>query len=159
MSQQADPEVTLSPMRVQTVRGFDYFYMSTRATMETMMAGIGALMPQVMAVQASGQVQMGGPLVFSYVGGPSEFELRVGFPVPKGTIATEGATVATMGEFRCASLIYCGPMSQIGRAFGELMASVPKAGLAMGQESREWYLYFEDPESANNVTMLQVGLA
>ena len=63
--------------------------------------------------------------------------------------------MADLGEFRCASLVYCGSLQHISRAWDELMQPMRRDGLTPLAESREWYLYSEDDSSANNVTMLQ----
>ena len=157
----AVPEVTVGQMRVQTMRGLTYFYVSKRTTMEAMKADIDELMGKVAAARAAAHIEMDGPYVFTYYimgGDMSTFEMRIGFPVPAGTQAAGGAQVVDLGEFRCASLVYCGSLQHISRACEELMQAMRREGLTPLAESREWYLYFEDGGSANNVTMLQEAI-
>jgi effector-binding domain-containing protein len=156
----ATPEFTISPMRVQTMRGGPFFYLSTPTTMPELGQAIASTMPKLMAAQRAGNVTMAGPMVFIYTGeyenGP--FLLEMGFPVPEGTQPAGEAQVRRLSDFHCASVVYCGALRHMSQAYGELGVKMQQAGLQMGNEMREWYLYFEDDQSPNNVTLIQHGL-
>ncbi|MHB0878849.1 MAG: GyrI-like domain-containing protein [Anaerolineae bacterium] len=154
------PEPSFGPMRVQNMRGFTYFYVTKRTTMENIKEDVGDGMGKVMTALAAAGAQMDGPYVFTYImgGDMSDFEMRIGFPVPAGTQATGDAEVAVLGEFRCASLIYSGGYQHVTRAWEELMQAMRREGLTPLAESREWYLYAEEPSSPNNVTMIQTAI-
>jgi hypothetical protein len=49
-------------------------------------------------------------------------------------------------------------MSRIDRAYEKLGPSVTAAGHTPTGETRELYLYWEKPESPNNVIQLQMGI-
>lgn len=153
-------EPSFGQMHVQNVRGFTYLYASVRTTMDAIKADIEVCMTKVEAARDSAGITVTGPYVFAYTmgGDMSDFEMRTGFPVAAGTQPAGGADVADVPDFRCATLVYVGSLSHIGRAWENLVQAMRREGLTPLAESREWYLYFEGEESANNVIMLQQAI-
>jgi hypothetical protein len=156
----AEPEYTISDMRVQTVPGFDFFYVGVETTMAELSNAIAQGMPKLFAARDKGHVWMRGSVVFIYRGMSSDapLSLEMGFPCPPGTQPVDDAQVRRVDEFPCASLIYTGRLEHISLAYDKLLASMREAGLTPGNEGRELYLHFDDAASPNNVTMIQLGI-
>jgi hypothetical protein len=167
----ADPEFTLGQIRVQTTRGYDFFHAEAETTMEHLQTTIGAVMGTLDAARREGQVAIAGPLIIIYLeGGAKEgeakegedagpFVLQAGYPVEPGTEAVGGARVRHVDDFRCCSVIYTGGLQHIMSAYQAIEAGMKDKGLTASGESREIYLYFEADDSANNITLIQMGLA
>lgn len=155
-----DSEVTIGEMRLQTMPPITYLYASKQTTMEALRADIDEFMAKTAAAQQAAPGMVAGPYLFVYImdADMSRFEMRIGFPVVVGTRAPEGLQVAELGEFRCASLVYGGGLQHMTRAWNELMEAMKQQGLTPRNETREWYLYFENDGSPNNVTMLQQAI-
>jgi effector-binding domain-containing protein len=157
VTQAADPEYSIGEMRVQTMRGCEFFHVGVETTMAGMGEAIGRVMPRLFEAQREGRVVSAGPVVFVYTGGDatSPFLLEMGFPVAAGTAPVSEAKVRRLDDFHCASLVYCGALKHLGKAYDALGRAVERAGLKHSGEMREYYLYFEDDDSPNNVTLLQ----
>jgi effector-binding domain-containing protein len=64
--------------------------------------------------------------------------------------------VAALAPFPCASLLYSGGLDHLSDAYDLLMEAIEDVGLQHVEEAREWYLYFEEDDSPNNVTLIQL---
>jgi effector-binding domain-containing protein len=154
-------DVVISEMRVQTIAGFTYLYDSAQTSFEKIAAPIGKTLPALMKSAAEGKFRVTGPVVFVYrdlkdLSQP--FTLDIGITVAPETAAFGEYKVRKVEPFKCATVIYSGPLSGISEAYGKLMASIGEAKLKPTTTSREFYLYWEGPESPNNVVQIQIGI-
>jgi effector-binding domain-containing protein len=156
----AEPEFTLGQVRVQRTRGFDYFYVGAEATMERLASTIDTLRGKLESARRKGRVVVLGPATFVYLGAdPSgPFTLQIGYPVESRTAPIRDTKVRHLEDLRCVSVVYSGGLQHIRSAWGAVGTAVKAKGLRTTPESREVYLYFEDDESPNNVTLLQQGV-
>ncbi|MFL7811278.1 MAG: GyrI-like domain-containing protein [Anaerolineae bacterium] len=154
----ADPPFIFGQMRVQNMPGMPFFFVCTETTMDGLSEAIDRLMPLLVAARDEGGVTTMGPLVMRYLGESmgGAFRLEAGYPVAKGTQPAGEAQVATLPPFPCASLLYSGGMDHLSDAYDLLMEAIEDAGLQHVEEAREWYLYFEEDDSPNNVTLIQL---
>lgn len=147
-----------SPLKLQTARAFEFFYVAAQTTVPELAATIEALMARVDAARAAGGVQPVGPSVLVYSGESEPFLLEAGYPVAPGTAAVGEAKVRTVPSRPCASLLYWGSLADYHRAQTMLLEQVTAAGLKLGDDMREWCLLWED-DGLNNVILFQQSLA
>lgn len=60
--------------------------------------------------------------------------------------------------FRCLVAHHCGPLSEVDAAWAALAGQARAAGLSIAGQRRELLRVFDWPESAENVTELQLGI-
>jgi len=86
------------------------------------------------------------------------FTLQVGFPVANATQPVGTYQVGKLDSMRSLTALYSGPVSKIGQAYGQIFTQLTALGEAPSDERRERYLYWEGPESPNNVIQIEIGL-
>ena len=85
---------------------------------------------------------------------------RRGAAHPSTTLFSIGSTVTplprrnSIAPFTSAS----GPLSKVPEAYNKLMGALPPMNLKPTTTVREYYLYWETPESPNNIVQIQVGI-
>ena len=72
--------------------------------------------------------------------------------------AVEGFKIVKLDAFKCATILFTGPLSQIKDAYCKLFDCLGAAGLKFKGGFREVYLYWEGPESLNNVVQIQAAI-
>lgn len=157
----ARPEFLAGELRVQTIRAFEFFSIGMQTTMEQLVQIAGDLIGRLSAARDAAGVTTAGPVVLYYRGaGPQEpFWMEAGFPVAAGTQAYGEAQVRRVESYRCAGLVYCGDLPHtVSHGYEALMQAMQRAGLQATGECWEWYLHFEDDDSPNNVTWLQLSV-
>ena len=86
------------------------------------------------------------------------FTLDIGVIVKDGNPKPDGIQLNKVGPLHCASVLYTGPIAQIAQAYGKLYGELGRRGLQPTDVSREVYLYWEGPDSVNNVIQVQADL-
>lgn len=153
---ESQPEFTITPMRVQTIPACEYFYVSAETGMAGLKQTIDTLMPKLGAAAEAGRVLAGGPIFFRYVECCTDsFILECGYAVGVGTRPVGEAQVKHLEATRCASVVVIGALRYLGDAYRTLEQGMSEAGLVCADEGREVYAYFENPDSPNNVTIIQ----
>ena len=158
MASMANPEVTFGEVRTQTVREMSYFCVEAQTTMAELRSTIDTSMDSLALAEVAGRVRAAGPMLFRYLGTTEPFTLQIGFPVAPGTAPVGDAQVTELAPFACASLIHGGDLGHLSEGYAALSSGMKALGLEQGDEMWEWYLYFEDDTSANNVTWLLHGI-
>jgi effector-binding domain-containing protein len=155
-------ESSLGPMRQQTIRGYTYLSATTQTSLATIQQVVGPMTEKLLKAMKENSISPHGPMIFTYhgvTGDPrTKFKLEIGMPVEEGTKAPEGLTVAKIEPFKCATALYTGAIDGIGPAYQKLIPEIFEAGLMPAMISREFYLYWEDVQSPNNVIQIQIGL-
>lgn len=130
-----------------------------------------ATLPQAIGQTFMGLLQQGnleatrftGPAIFIYRGSDgapnTEFDFSAGFQVLPDEPTPQGFEMSTLPAFRCATLYYTGSLANLPQAWQTAMEKVTQAQLRPTGEQRELYLYWEDPQSPNNVIEIQIGVA
>jgi effector-binding domain-containing protein len=151
----ADPEYRIGEVDVQTVAPFTYASVHTRTTLAKLQDTLHVLMPKIQAAVAKGAVHPSGAMVFTYngaTGDPNqEFDLRIGFFVDRAVTAGSSIDSSDEPAMKCATLIYRGSVTHLKEAFGKLYGEIGARGLVPTAVSREIYLYWEGPDSSNNI--------
>ena len=156
----ADPQMMISEPRVQRVAGFHYLYVEQEHVAESDVGwAMGDLMPKAHDAycQAREGVELP-PMLAMFIDLPDEprvYDVQVGYAFREGVPARGGAQVRYVEPALCAGLLVWGTLDDILKSYGPLMGFVEAKGLKGVEGWREWYLYWEDAASRNNVTLVQ----
>jgi effector-binding domain-containing protein len=163
---QADPppaSSSVSDMRLQDLKDYSYAFVSTQTTLNKLQDAIAQLMPKIDAAVDSGALRVMGPYVFTYHGASSDpnkqFTLDIGVIVKDGNAKPDGIQLIKVGPLHCATVVYSGPAAQLPQAYGKLYGEIGRRGLQPTDICREVYLYWEGPNSVNNLIQLQADLS
>ena len=158
----ADAKPSVGPMRVEHLMGFNYLYVSREATLKTIGQVFAVELPKLIAALKTENIQMRGGMISVYHGltaDPSrKFNVDIGFPVEAGAMAPEGYQLLPLSDTNCATVVYSGRMAEIGQAYQQLYPKLFARGLQPTGDTREYYLYWEDANSPNNVVLVAVVL-
>jgi effector-binding domain-containing protein len=169
---EAKPEFLVSEMRIQRLPGPTYLHAETETTLAKIGQVAGETIPalrkaiadqnRVVMAHGGGNVYITGPLIFVYQGATGEmdtpFKLCIGFAVAEGTKPLGVYKVKKLDDFRCATVLFSGPMAKVGEAYGKLFPALTAAGHTPTGETREYYLYWESDKSPNNILLIQAGI-
>lgn len=148
---------SVSDPRIQDLKGFSYFHSARKTSIRQMNQIMDA---EVHKVAAAANGHISGPLVLimhNMTANPDQpFDIETGFSVDKGGAVPGGFTVSDMPTKRFATVLYSGPIMQIGTAYRKLYSTIFGAGMMPGEESRQYFLYWEGIDSPNNVVMIAV---
>jgi effector-binding domain-containing protein len=137
-------------------------YLTSETTIAQIGDSIRAAMQTFGDAERAGKFRPRAAPIFIFHGmtpDPSKkFEIEVVFPVADDVKAFDDFQVKKLASFKCAALIYAGPVKDVGQAFAAVFEDVATAGLQPTEEIREEQLKFEDASSPNNVTMIEVGV-
>jgi hypothetical protein len=156
------PDYLIGPMRVQRFAQVSYYYTETQTTLAKMNDLMNQTMPDLLKTISDNNIKVVGPLVLDYHGiapDPNRpFELRIGFIV-EGNPADSGKfRLGELTAFKCADVIYSGPLRELKLAYQQLFPGLFAAGYMPTDETREYYLFWEGPDSVNNIVMVQAGI-
>jgi effector-binding domain-containing protein len=156
------PEYTISEMRIQTIPAKNFIYGSATTTFEKLGEVIEKFIPLLSKGMDDGKIRPEGSCMFVYKGIQEDmtkpFTLEIGWLVSDKTQAQGELKVRKTDEFKCATVILSGKISNISKAYEKLMPAVMEAKLTPTAETRELYLHWEGPESDNNVVQIQMGV-
>ena len=159
---EAKPEFVIGEMRIQNLPGRTYLYAERETTIAKVGEAFAEVVPAIVKVAEQGQARITGPLTSVAVGATGEpdtpFELFIGFLVADDTKPVAGFKVKKLADFHCATVLYSGPSAKTGEAYAKLFEALIAAGHVPTGETREYNLYWESPESPNNVMLIQAGI-
>jgi hypothetical protein len=151
-------DTAVCAVRHQTLKGFTYFYKGTDTTFDGIKETVEKIIPELHKALTEGKIDVRGPIVFIYHGiapdPKAKFQIEIGMPVDEGTKPAGDFKVRDVTAYHCNSVLYSGALSGIHSAFEKLYTDAPPN---MTDEAREMYLYFEKPESPNNVVHVSLG--
>lgn len=164
----ADAQATTQPVlpsvadvQIESLRPYRYAFVSKQTMLAKLQDAIAVLMPRIDAAIGAG-LHPTGPVVFTYHGATADqnlpFILDIGVTVRADAPAPAGVTLKTVRSTRCATLLYMGPTSGLPQADGKLYGEIGRRGLQPTDVSREMYLYWEGPDSPNNLIQIQAEL-
>lgn len=159
---EAKPELLIGQMRIQTLPGRTYLYAERETTIARVGQTFAEVVPLLVKAAEAGQARITGPLASIAVGATGQpdtpFRLFIGFLVADDTRPVGGFQVKKLADFRCATVLYAGPSARSGEAYARLFEALTAAGHVPTGETREYNLYWESPESPNNVLLIQAGI-
>jgi len=163
LSLRAEDDSSTTKMRVKQIAPRTFLCTKETLKIEEVPAFIHRAITPLL--KASNDLKVGnvGPPVMSYLGyrgDPSQpFTAELAIPAPAAVENYKGPYYfRSAGEFKCASVIYQGPVNAIGEAWMALVRQATEAGLKPKGDSREVYLWWEGEDSKNNVIELQLGV-
>ena len=119
----ASQSSSVSPLRaliVQEMKAINYLFATRETTLNEVVQPITEIMEKLEHAIRRGDVPVGGPALFIYHGAAPDptkkFTIEIGFPVEEGAKAFDEFKVKQVEPFRCATVLFSGPMSQIGQA-------------------------------------------
>jgi effector-binding domain-containing protein len=124
----------------------------------------GRIIAQLFAAADQSGLALAGPMEFHYDGidgdPQKEFKLVIAVPLAsRPEFAPPPFSILETTPFRCAALDYVGAMADIRSGYMRLMQGMGEQNLRMSSECREVYKHWIAPESPENVTELQYGIA
>jgi effector-binding domain-containing protein len=152
----------LSRAQYRTDQPIHFIYRQTTTTLATMSDFIEDSNQAFEAKTKSGDCRPSGPMVFVYEGADgnpdTEFTLKIGVPIPADQKPIEGFEIVDLPKFESVSSVYCGPMSGMKDAYGQLIGELFQMGYEPTSISRETYFHFEGMDSENDITLISVGV-
>jgi effector-binding domain-containing protein len=152
----------VSNMRIQTEPAIAFLHSSMLTNFEDIEDPTLRTIASLRQLIASSGLRPSGPILFVYHD-PTEdpgavFELEIGIPVSGSTAATGDFTVRTLPSFRCATMVYRGPLNLLALAHDKLIREMIAAGFIPSDQTRESYLVWEGADSSKNVVQVEVGI-
>ncbi len=162
----AKQQVVVSEMRIQTMPPLTYLCATAETSFAKMGEPVQTAFDRVFGVAAEAKLLIARPTMLVYQGNPhldpqKTFKMEIGIIVADETTLPDNAgdlKLRKTGVFKCASVLYTGPVDQQGKAYEKLIPAIREAGLTPTGEEREMCLYWESNESPNNVFLMQVGV-
>ena len=166
----AEPEVKKEPpkpaeylvgeMHIQDLPEMNYVYGSSETTFDKILDVVNKYIPVITKGIEEGQLRSGGSAMFVYKGMTEDmtkpFTLEIGWCVPPNAKPFGELQMRKVKAAKCATMLYTGSLANISKVYEKLMPAVKAAGLTPAGDFREMYLYWENPESANNVIQVVV---
>ena len=154
---------SLSPIRIEQLKDSSYLYLSSQATYADVPNTIQKMMAKLTKqMQPLGLSGIAGAPVIVFRGQTMDptmpFSMEFGFPVVDGTKPMGDCKIGKLDSAPAAVTIYTGSMVQFGKAIGEVYSQLIADGHIPSDTHRERYLYWEDPQSSNNVVMIEILL-
>ena len=132
--------------RVQTTPAVHYLYANSETTFEKMAEFIKQTLATTEKASKEGKVRVAGPPMFVYKGATEDmskpFSLDVGMVVGEEAKPVGQLKVRKTDEFKCATILFTGPVQHISKAYEKLMPAVTQAGYKPTGQSRELYLWW-----------------
>jgi len=156
----AADEVQLSDVAVRTMGAQTILYREIETSLSELGQSVGPILDQLEQLVKDKKVVYSGSTIFLYQGATQDpnkkFKLQVSFAVLEGTEAQGDFKVRRLEPFKCATVLYGGPISSIPKAYEKVFGGL--GGATPTGETREYYFHFEGVESPNNVQLVAVGL-
>lgn len=157
------PPWTIAPLRDQELPAVaNYLYLSTKTTMADIpKVPFMELVNKVRQTMADNKIAEAGPCIMCYSGmgeDPSkEFEITIGYPVNQSVKAIGDCKTKSLPAFKCAATTYSGSVKHVSEAYPVIYGAFFQSGRVPGSEGREYYIYWEDEKSENNVLLIAIG--
>jgi len=156
----ADPDAIIGEPRTQLVGGFAYLFAEEKHVKQRQ---VKRCLDLVIGKAGGGFQQIfpgvdQPPLLVTLIDDPVEngfYDVRAGFTVCPGTQPVEGVFVEDQQPALVASILLSGPTKMIIKSYGPLMKYMNQNALKCVVGWREWYLYYENDKSCNNIIWVQ----
>ena len=153
-------EYLIGEMHVQDLPEINYIYGTSETTFDKLLEVVNKYIPVLTKGIAEGELRTGGSAMFVYKGVTEDmskpFTLEVGWCVPENAKVFGDLKLRKVKAAKCATILYTGSVANMTKVYEKLMPAIKAGGLTPAGDVREMYLYWENPESANNVIQVQV---
>ena len=150
-------------METKLTQPVEVISVSTKVTLKTIMQDIGTLPEELLQDMQNQDVVADGPMIFVYRGCSDceqPFDLDITQPVASSDNYKGKYEAKTLEPFKCVERTYNGSMHEMSaKGYEPFMADVEKSGLNLSDQCREIYTFYEGPDSDNNITEIQLGIA
>jgi DNA gyrase inhibitor GyrI len=160
-----NPEISIGEMRIQTIPAMSYLFTPAETAFAEMAQPVIKGMERIFGAATEAKLLIARPTMLVYQGNPhfhptERFKMEIGVIVAQGTAieAQDDLKIRRTEPFKCATILYTGPVKEQGQAYQKLIPAIAAAGLRPTGEEREMCLYWEGPESASNVFMMMIGI-
>lgn len=157
--------ITVGEMRVQNVPAMTFLCVPAQTTFAKMGDPVKAGFDKVFGAASEAKLLIARPTMLLYQGNPhidpqadKEFMLEIGIVVSDDTQAPAGCTVRKTAALKCATILYTGTVYRQGEAWQKLVPALRAAGHTPAGEEREMCLYWEGPDSPNNVFLMMLAV-
>jgi effector-binding domain-containing protein len=160
----ANSGVTIGEMRIQDVPAMTFLYLPLdEITFARMGDPIKQGFDKIFGSAVEAKLLIARPTMLVYQGNPhfdpqKSFKMEYGIVVGDDTQPIGDCKVRKTEPFRCATILYTGPVDQQGKAYEKLIPALKAAGHTPTGEEREMCLYWEGLDSSNNVFIMQIGI-
>jgi effector-binding domain-containing protein len=148
--------------REQTLRPVTYAHITVKTNLQKIGDVAKEGVEKVAKLMSDNKIFPSGPPMFVYHGASPdpavEFTLDIGYIAPDDAKAAGDLKVTKLEKFHCMSVLYTGPAATIATAYEKVYPDLSKAGHTPASESREMFLYWEAPDSPNNVMQVSAGI-
>jgi effector-binding domain-containing protein len=155
-------EYLVGEMHVQDLPAVTYIYGSSQTTFDKMMDLVNKYIPLLTKGIEDGTIRAKGPAMFIYKGVQEDmskpFTLEIGWCVADDAKDVGELKVRKLPAAKYATMLYTGSTANASKIYEKLMPAIAKAGLTPAGDVREMYIYWERPDSLNNVIQVQVEL-
>lgn len=157
----AEPGVTIGEPRVQKVSGFRYLYAEKKLVRDT---EVGIYRDELdHKVESAYELLYGSalkpPLLVMFINVPGQdgmYHMQTGYMVAPGTPPAGEALVRDIPPALVAGVVTCCDTHSIWECYAPLMEFMNQNGMQPLEEGwREYFLYYEGPDSMNNITWVQ----
>ncbi len=160
---ESKPAISIGEMRIQTVPALTYLYTEAETSFEKMGEPVKEGFDKVFYTASEAKMLLARPTMLVYQGGPhfdpkKTFKMEIGVIVADDTKASGEIKLRKTEPFKCATILYTGPVMEQGQAYQKLIPALTAAGLTPTGEEREMCLFWEGPESVNNIFWMQIGI-
>jgi effector-binding domain-containing protein len=162
-AQGKDGEPVIGELIVQTIPAKQYIHAGFETDFKSMVPPIRKALTEMIKAANENKEGLHGPLMHFYYGAPhtspaKTFKMETGFFVPDGAKGVGDFKVRELPAYKCATMLYTGPGLRIGEAWQKIYRTLGDKGLTPTGEERELYLYWEGPDSPNNIVQVQIGV-
>jgi len=156
-------EFLVGEVHYQTLPDVQYLHAAAETTFEKQMEVVNKYLPKLREGLQSGAIVTQGSCLFIYKGvNPDDmskpFTLEIGWVVPEKARDLGDFKVGKVEGGRCATMLFTGRMTDVGKAYEKLIPAVMASGNIPKGEARELYLHWEAADSPNNVIQIQMPL-
>ncbi len=157
------PVISIGEMRIQTVPALTYLYVPAETSFAKMGEPVKAGFDKLFGAAAEAKLLLARPTMLVYQGNPhfhpeKDFKMEIGLIVADETEAPAGLEIRKTQPFKCATILYTGPVADQGQAYQKLIPALTAAGLTPTGEERELCLLWMGPDSVDNIFMMQIGI-
>ncbi|HEX8914892.1 MAG TPA: GyrI-like domain-containing protein [Humisphaera sp.] len=139
-----------------------FVYVGAETTFKDIAGAVERAMADLSAAQSGGRFRATGPVVMVYRGATADpdkpFTLEVGMPAEDGPPPGGRVRARPLPAMKAVAVEFTGPLSAIDKAYDRLMPAVQALKREPTGETREVYLNWDGPTSANNRVLVGAGV-
>lgn len=162
-AQRKTGEPKIGTVIIQEIPVKHYVFGTIETDFKSMGEPVGKALGSLIKTAGDNKLPLVGPVMHYYYGAPHAapdkgFKMETGFFVQEGSQGPGEYKVRELPKLKCATVLYTGPAPRIGDAWQKVYKAISEQRLTPTGEERELYLYWEGPDSPNNIVQVMVGI-